>query len=46
MSPLSSKERPMIVKVSSKERAEKIATICATYDFDYIQLNIKLAKDC
>ncbi len=36
MYPLGSKERPMIVKVSSKERAEKITTICATYDFDYI----------
>lgn len=36
MYPLGSKERPIIVKVSSKKKAEKIATICDTYDFYYI----------
>ncbi|OUB23756.1 DNA-binding protein [Bacillus thuringiensis serovar yunnanensis] len=36
MYPLGSKERPIIAKVPSKGRAERIATICDTYDFYYI----------
>lgn len=34
--PLGSKERPIIVKMSSKERSEKIAIICDTYDSHHI----------
>ncbi|PFK16372.1 SEC-C metal-binding domain-containing protein [Bacillus cereus] len=44
MYPLGSKERPIIVKVSSKERAEKIATICDTYGFYYI-LGLEFNED-
>ncbi|MDM5152563.1 hypothetical protein QUF88_01290 [Bacillus sp. DX1.1] len=36
MYPLGSKERPIIVKVSSKARAEKVAAICEAYNFYYI----------
>ncbi|MBJ8099724.1 DNA-binding protein [Bacillus cereus group sp. N11] len=36
MYPLGSKERPIIVKVSSKARAEKVTAICEAYNFYYI----------
>ncbi|MED1302831.1 DNA-binding protein [[Bacillus thuringiensis] serovar konkukian] len=36
MYPLGSKERPIIVKVSSQIRAEKVAAICEVYNFYYI----------
>jgi uncharacterized protein YecA (UPF0149 family) len=36
MYPLGSKQRPIIVKVRSQERAEKVAEICSQYDFTYI----------
>ncbi len=37
MYPLGSKERPIIVKVSSQTRAEKVATICEAYKFGCLQ---------
>ncbi|MED2934343.1 hypothetical protein P4308_20055 [Bacillus wiedmannii] len=36
MYPLSSKEHPIIVKVSSQTSAEKMAAICQAYNFYYI----------
>ncbi|OUB41948.1 DNA-binding protein [Bacillus thuringiensis] len=36
MYPLGSKERPIIVKVSSKEKANKVAAICDAHNFYYI----------
>ncbi|MDM5152583.1 hypothetical protein QUF88_01200 [Bacillus sp. DX1.1] len=36
MYPLGSKEHPIIVKVSSQTRAEKVAAICEAYNFYYI----------
>ncbi|HHT7189446.1 hypothetical protein PDN14_25380 [Bacillus cereus group sp. Bc222] len=36
MYPLGSIERPIIVKVSSQTRAEKVAAICEAYNFYYI----------
>ncbi|WP_242476208.1 DNA-binding protein [Bacillus cereus] len=36
MYPLGSKERPIIVKVSSKEKANRVDAICDTHNFYYI----------
>ncbi|MCI0768541.1 SEC-C metal-binding domain-containing protein [Bacillus sp. TL12] len=36
MYPLGSKEHPIIVKVSSQTRADKVAAICEAYNFYYI----------
>ncbi|NRD80962.1 SEC-C domain-containing protein [Bacillus sp. BRMEA1] len=36
MLPLGSVQRPIIVKVKSSEKAEKVAKICEQYDWKYI----------
>jgi hypothetical protein len=36
MASLGSKERPVIVKVTSEKMAKKVAKICNDYDFQFI----------
>ncbi len=44
MYPLGSKQRPIIVKVRTKEQAEKVTEICDQYDFTYI-IGLELTED-
>jgi uncharacterized protein YecA (UPF0149 family) len=44
MFPLGSKQRPIIVKVQSQEKAEKVAEICDQYDFKFI-VGLELTED-
>jgi uncharacterized protein YecA (UPF0149 family) len=44
MYPLGSEQRPVIVKVRSQERAEKVAEICDKYDLRFI-IGLELTED-
>jgi uncharacterized protein YecA (UPF0149 family) len=44
MYPLGSLQRPIIVKVRSQEKAEKVAEICEQYDWKFI-IGLELIED-
>jgi uncharacterized protein YecA (UPF0149 family) len=44
MFPLGSEQRPIIVKVKSSEKAEKIAEICEQHNWKYI-IGLELTED-
>jgi hypothetical protein len=44
MQPLGSSQRPVIVKVNSEMKAQRVAEICKEYDFQYI-VGIEVDED-